>query len=214
MEAVADFFYPPRCPSCRAYVEERGGWCPACLEETARLRRLPVPPEMGRALESVWAVGRYHGGLQALIRGLKYHGKRGNLPYIVALLDACSSDFERIPRAAAAVPVPLHPEREKERGFNQAELIFRRWLEARGIPMERLLLRSRRTLAQYGLGAEARQQNVRGAFSLAEGADVAGRRLLLLDDIMTTGATLFACAELLNAGGAAVTALVLASDRT
>ena len=94
------------------------------------------------------------------------------------------------------------------------ELIFQDWLVQHGIPMERLLLRTRKTEAQYGLSMKERQENLKGAFALPEGKMVQGKHILLMDDIMTTGSTFRACAEVLKAAGAAkVFGLVLASDR-
>ncbi len=213
-ESILDFLYPPRCPKCRAYVKARGDWCVECLRETIQIHRLPLSVEAAGSLMAVWALGRYRGGLQDLIRGLKYHGKKGNLPCIRTFLNSCDRVLADVPSSAVAVPVPLSPAREKQRGFNQADLMFRGWLAERGIPMERMLLRKRETTAQYGLSAEERRENVQGAFSLAEGICVTGRDILLVDDIMTTGATLSACAEVLRRGGAArVYGLVLASDR-
>ena len=213
-ESILDFLYPPRCPKCRAYVKARGDWCVECLQETSQIHRLPLSVEAAGSLAAVWALGRYRGGLQDLIRGLKYHGKKGNLPCIRTFLKSCDRVLADVPASVVAVPVPLHSLREKQRGFNQAELMFRDWLAERGIPMERMLLRRRETAAQYGLTAEERRENVQGAFSLAEGICVTGRDILLVDDIMTTGATLSACAEVLRRGGAArVYGLVLASDR-
>lgn len=116
---------------------------------------------------------------------------------------------------ALAVPVPLHPAKERQRGFNQTELIFRDWLALRDIPMRRLLVRTRPTPPQYGLTRQARQENLRGAFALAAGAaaELHGRDVLLLDDIFTTGTTAAACARVLLRGGVrSVSALVLASD--
>jgi ComF family protein len=112
-----------------------------------------------------------------------------------------------------AVPVPLHKSKEKQRGFNQTELIFRDWLQTRGIVMQNVLLRTRATRPMYQLSAEERQHNLQGAFRVKEGTALAGKRILLVDDIMTTGATLYACArELRQSGAASVTAIVLASD--
>ncbi len=214
-EELMNFLYPPHCPKCNAYVETRGAWCETCLRQTACVQKLPLSVEMAGVLASVWTIGHYRGGLRELIRGLKYQGKKENLPYIHTLLRASDLNIGEMFGAAAAVPVPLHSSKERERGFNQTELIFRDWLENSGIPMERMLSRNRRTAAQYGLAPKARRQNLRGAFSLVEGADVRGRRILLLDDIMTTGATLFECAKVLKeAGAAGIHALVLASDRT
>ena len=166
-------------------------------------------------MERVWALGYYRGELQDLIRGLKYQGKKGNLSYIETFLRACEGELDDLPSGTVAVPVPLHPARERERGFNQVELIFHSWLAGRGVPMEPILLRRRRTKAQYGLSVRERRENLRDAFALAEGVDVRGRDILLLDDVLTTGATFWACSAALKAAGAlAVCGLALASDRT
>ena len=119
--ALLDFIYPPRCPLCGAYVEERGGWCPGCLREAAVAGRLVLAEDS--PVRAAWAAGLYRGGLRELIRGLKYHGKKANLPYIRTVLDTLPAEFLGGAEAAfidLAVPVPLHPERERQRGFNQA----------------------------------------------------------------------------------------------
>ena len=214
VDAVLDFLYPPRCPKCNAYVEERGGWCPECLRETVSVQRLPLSAELAGVMNAAWAMGHYRGALQNLIRGLKYHGKKENLLRIRTFLQACGKACEVLPEQLLAVPVPLHPAREKQRGFNQVEWIFRPWLMERGIPMERMLCRIRQTEAQYGLSPLERQKNLEGAFAMARDADVRGKALLLVDDIMTTGTTFRACAKVLKeAGAVAVYGLVLASDR-
>ena len=214
LEELLAFLYPPRCPVCGAYLEERGQWCPACLSEVAQVQRLPLPPKAAKVLVGVWALGHYRSGLRDLIRGLKYSGKKGNLASLRIFLDSCEDVTSLFPRGIVATPVPLHPSREKKRGFNQAELIFKDWLAERRIPMETLLKRQRETKAQYGLTAKERQDNMRDAFSPAEGASLRGRNILLVDDIMTTGATLLECAAALKRGGAArIYGLVLASDR-
>lgn len=236
---LLDFIYPPRCPLCGAYVEERGGWCPACLREAAVAGRLVLPE--GSPVCAAWAAGLYRGGLRELIRGLKYHGKKANLPYIRTVLDTLPAEFLGGAEAAfidLAVPVPLHPDRERQRGFNQTELIFRDWLDDCGIPLVRLLQRTRATKPQFGLDRQQRRKNLQGAFALADLAEeeladfqghqghqghrdrhpsgdrlLSGHDVLLVDDICTTGTTLEACAEvLLDAGARHVYALVLASD--
>lgn len=211
---MLDFLYPPRCPKCNAYVEDRGGWCPECLRETVSVQRLPLSAELAGVMNAAWAMGHYRGALQDLIRGLKYHGKKENLFRIQTFLQACGKIGGMFPGHLLAVPVPLHPAREKQRGFNQVELIFRPWLMEQGIPMERVLCRIRQTEAQYGLSPSERRKNLKGAFALAGEADVRGRSILLLDDIMTTGTTFLACAKALRGAGAEkVYGLVLASDR-
>lgn len=214
--ALLSFLFPAHCPACGAYVEERGGWCAACLSCTVRLHRLALPGKNPAALDAAWAVGSYDGPLGELVRALKYRKKRAVLPQIGAALRTADLQTE-IGEFDFAVPVPLHAAREKERGFNQAVLLYLSWLGEAGIPLAPVLVRGRKTRPQYGLGEEERLANVRGAFLLAAGvqpAQLSGKRILLLDDIMTTGATLTACAAVLKEAGAGrVAALVLASDR-
>lgn len=218
-DAVSSVVFPAHCPACGADCERRGDWCPPCLSRTVRPHRLPIAGGVNAALDGAWAVGLYGGALGKLIRDLKYRGRRGVLPYIHAALAAAKLPKE-IKCADLAVHVPLHEAREKERGFNQAELIFADWLRAQGILSRPLLARARATAPQYGLSEKERIENVRGAFSLREAgeggaAEIAGKRLLLLDDILTTGATLGSCAAVLKkAGAASVYALALASDRS
>jgi ComF family protein len=109
------------------------------------------------------------------------------------------------------VPVPLHPARLRRRGYNQAALLARELGRRVGLPVEeRALQRVRATRSQMRLSAADRRRNVQGAFRCADGR-VRGRRVLLLDDVCTTGATLEACADALRAGGAeSVWALTLA----
>ena len=213
-EGFWNLLYPPHCPQCGAYVPERGDWCQTCLPQVLRVQRLPLDSEMFRMLRGAWAVGRYRGGLRNLVRSLKYQGKRDRLPYLQALLHAAEPELEFLrERPLLAVPVPLYPAKEKQRGFNQAELIFRDWLAALGIPMERVLSRIRDTSPQYGLGAKERAENMKGAFAIVPGAEISDREILLVDDIFTTGSTLHECGKVLRAYGAqCVYALVMASD--
>jgi ComF family protein len=138
--------------------------------------------------------------LAVAIQRLKYARRR-------ALADALGILLaERYPFAPTAllVPVPLHITRLRERGFNQAVLLARRLAAAHGLPVaSRALVRTRPTHAQPGLAAAARRTNLAGAFALRPGAVVAGRQVVLVDDVLTTGATADACAAVLAAAGAA-----------
>jgi ComF family protein len=114
------------------------------------------------------------------------------------------------------VPVPVHAQRRRERGFDQAEDLARACGRALGLPVVAALERRERTAAQHALGRQQRALNVGGAFGLCEGAagSVAGRWIVLIDDITTTGATLSGCAAALYATGAlAVSALTVARER-
>jgi len=215
MEAICEFIFPAHCPACGAYTKARGDWCEECMAATCRPHRLPLSQDMLRVLDGVWAFGAYHGGLRNLIRGLKYQRRKSTLPYILSFLDTSAKMLPEVfGPVDIAVPVPLHVRKEKQRGFNQAELIFSDWLIDKDILFWHCLSRVRQTAPQYGLDARHREENMRGAFALAADADVRGKRILLVDDIFTTGSTLGACALVLRKAGAkSVRGLVLASDR-
>ncbi|HKD09958.1 MAG TPA: ComF family protein [Bryobacteraceae bacterium] len=100
------------------------------------------------------------------------------------------------------VPVPLHWRKRWSRGFNQAELLAREVARKRGTPVVRVLRRKKPTATQAGLTSAGRKRNVVSAFALRSAADVRGKRILLVDDVMTTGATANACANVLKRGGA------------
>ena len=215
---LLEFLFPSRCPACGAYVEKSGDWCPACLANAVRVRRLPIEGEHRRYLEEAWAFGLYHGALRELLIPLKFKRKRSGIPAIRSFLEEAGGALHREDwMPGIVVPVPLFAEKEKERGGNQTEMIFREWMEAQGWVWRRALVRTRATKPQFGLSAPMRALNIKDAFALSEDArpeEIAGKNILLVDDIMTTGATLAECARILrSAGAASVSAWVLASDR-
>lgn len=217
-DSVFDFLFPPRCPACGAYVERHGGWCPACLAVTLWVRRLPLGVEHMGVLAEAWAFGLYHGALRELLIPLKFKKRRDGLAAIHSFLAAAGEVLPHADRAPGiAVPVPLFVEKEKERGGNQTEWIFHEWLTAQGWAWRNALVRTRATAPQYGLSAPQRAENIKGAFSLADDyriEEIAGKTVLLVDDIFTTGATLAECARVLRKAGASeVIAWTLASDR-
>jgi ComF family protein len=140
------------------------------------------------------------------------HGARvGLLRHLARLLGEEASAYLTVHEWNAIVPVPLHWTRRWRRGFNQAEVLARAVGRRHGLPMlRRVLVRVRATPPQQG-GVAARRRNVRGAFRTIRAAAIEGRRLLLVDDVFTTGATANACAHaLLEAGALAVGVLTLA----
>jgi len=164
--------------------------------------------------EAIAAAGHYDGALRRIIHAFKYEGRRSLARPLGAMLKAGAA--ESLQAADCAVPVPLYPWRRLRRGFNQAADLAREL----DLPVVHALWRTRATAPQTGLTALARRRNVAGAFRLspllsrrARAARIANRVVVLVDDVMTTGATLDAGAEALKVSGAArVYALVVARD--
>ncbi len=154
------------------------------------------PPSFDRAR----SFGTYEGDLRRLIHLMKYDGMRPLAKRLGRLMAATADDFEALDYL---VPVPLYRRRRWSRGFNQAGLLAAAMAEATDIPARGgLLRRTRATESQAGLSNQQRRSNVAGAFSAPRPGEVRGRRILLIDDVMTTGATLEACAKALKRAGA------------
>jgi ComF family protein len=150
------------------------------------------------------SVGSYEGAMREIVHALKYDRRPSLARHLARRMRSAGADV--LAGADIVVPVPLHRSRQRERGFNQARQLARHL----GLPVAGALVRTRKTAAQADLPASKRQANVRGAF-VARRALVEGLRIVLVDDVSTTGATLNACAAaLLDAGAKEVRALTAA----
>lgn len=156
--------------------------------------------------------GFYEGTLRSLIHLFKYSGMRPLAAQLSRLMDRALPIDERYD---LIVPVPLHWQRRWKRGFNQSELLAREISRHRRIPIVDALQRSKSTAAQAALTSAARRRNMAGAFRPRPQVDLSGKRVLLIDDVLTTGATASACARALKkAGASGVSLLTLArADR-
>ncbi len=218
LDSIADILFPPLCPVCRFDVEKRG-ICEDCL---SRFRKIEGPsctrcgkpfaepdgddhpcgsciikePPFHRA-ESLY---HYEGVLAEAVRRMKY-SKKSHIAIFLGDLMAShpmvSSGYDIV------VPVPLHIRRLRERGFNQSQLLAERIGKKHLIDVDPLIMkRSRPTAPQAGMNSKERMLNVKGAFTLRDGAEVRGGRILLVDDVYTTGATVCECCRVLKKGGA------------
>ena len=214
---LLDLALPAACAGCGVEGEPLCATCRPALD--ARLA-LPAGTPLGLAdgppeplLQLDWCAP-FAGVTRWALHALKYAGERR---LAVPLGAAVAARW----RAAGTggdlfVPVPVHTSRRRERGYDQAELIAAAASDALGHPWRPALVRARATEAQYRLDRRHRARNVHAAFEVRAGstAAVAGRWVVLVDDVVTTGATLVACAEALLASGAtAVSAVTVARER-
>jgi ComF family protein len=151
----------------------------------------------GRGFDEAFCYGAYEGTLRKLIHLFKYSGMRALDKPLGKLLAAALPQDRQFD---AVIPVPLHWRRRWQRGFNQSELLGKWIARRRGIPLIKALRRNSATRSQAGLSNSQRRENVAGAFRGRR--RVAGLRILLVDDVMTTGATAGACARALKKAGA------------
>ncbi len=190
-DVVLNLLFPPRCAGCGRVGAM---WCGACartlesLAVTARSRELDEV--------RVIASGAHEGILQEAVQGLKYHGLRAlAIPLGARVAQAVGSTGQPFD---VVIAVPTPPQRLRMRGYNQAQLIAEVTAQRLGLPcLNDALIRVRETRSQVGLTRAERRQNVSGAF-VADAEQVRGLRVLIVDDVCTTGATLAACASALR----------------
>ncbi len=221
---MLDLLLPPRCVVC----DRTGSWlcstcveqmelvrpplCPLCGMSTSRPQRCPSCLDRPLRIDGIRAVGYLEGALRTAIHRFKY----SNLRPLAAPLGRLASDYltrHRLP-VDTVVPVPLHSRRLRERGYNQAALLAGEIGRATKMTVvEDVLQRVRSTTPQVGLNAAQRRENVRGAFRCAN-ASLKNRRVLLVDDVCTTGATMESCSMALREAGVSVVwGLALARER-
>jgi len=205
--ALLDVLYPPVCLVCDAYAE------PLCERCRAQIRPVPPGTELPVGLAGVLSVGYHEEALRAAVLKLKFQRDAAVAEPVGRLLAGALRPHQAEWRADGLVPVPIHWTRQWERGFNQSELLAQRVGRSLSLPVTQVLVRKRRTPPQVGLEAVARQRNLQGAFAIRPHATVEGQRLILVDDVRTTGSTLAECATVLrDAGAQAVYGLTVTFD--
>lgn len=193
----------PSCPSCglpyRSFEDEPGHLCGKCT--------VLLPPYSGAR-----AFGWYGSELSRVIQALKFEARQDLAGLLAPLLASTFLETWSPREIDLVVPVPLHPKRRRERGYNQAALLGLALARLVGLPFcDRALVRTRSTLPQVGLSDSERSHNMRHAFRCDKPWFIKGMRVLLVDDVMTTGSTVASASEaLLEAGAMRVSVLVVA----
>jgi len=221
-----DLALPGTCSGCGREGESLCSSCAPALDARLELpggTPIGLPVDLPAPLLQLEWCAPFAGPVRAALHELKYGGER-RLARPLGL--AVARRWRRVGEGATlVVPVPVHAERERRRGYDQAALIAEVAAAELGLPCVRALERERATTAQFELGREDRAANVAGAFRLraqdrpsggriASGPSVAGRWVLLVDDVVTTGATLAACGIALErAGAVGVSAITVARER-
>ncbi|HEX9186006.1 MAG TPA: ComF family protein [Vicinamibacteria bacterium] len=220
VDPVLAVVFPSDCPACRRMLAHPAGGplCESCWASLPRHRAvacgcglplLPGRPACGRCrrgrqpFASGASLGPYEGPLRVVLHELKYAGRRRASARLAEALLEDGSVRALVSSSDVLVPVPLHPRRLRERGYNQSALLAEEVGRRVGRPVcPDALVRRLDTAPQAGLTAAARRRNVAGAFAVRRKAAVAGRTVVLVDDVFTTGATAFACARRLAEAGA------------
>jgi competence protein ComFC len=220
--ALASLFYPPACAVCSANVAPEDYLCAECDSKLTRI----IPPFCAKCSEpfagaitsaftcancghrtlhfqAAIAAYRSRGIVRQIVLDFKY-GRQIHLRHLVGrwLIAALADERLRNVTFDVIVPVPLHPARERERGFNQSALLAELLSVHTSLRAKPVLERVRYTTTQTAYDRAERMQNLHGAFRLRKTADVRGLRVLLVDDVLTTGSTLNECARVLKTAGA------------
>jgi len=240
---LIDLIYPPRCGVCQAFLWENRanhdgleiGFCRDCYHAFEKVSS-PLCPSCGRPFASAggedhacghclakrpyYDIARapylFEGPLMTAVHDLKYAKKSHLAQSLGPLLASFAESWLGRDSSLLVMPVPLHPRRLRERGFNQSLLLARHVASRLGADIDYLSLqRTRSTRPQTQLTSDERRKNVRRAFSVAEKKELKRRSVLLIDDVATTGSTLNECARALKkAGVKEVYCLVLARTAT
>lgn len=229
LEAAAGLLYPPHCAVCeaplgsreiavcrscrRGFVRLTGSRCAVCSQPYSGALLTPFRcmncDDLELFFDFATAAYRSRGAVRGVIHRFKYR-RQFHLRHLLARMLA---EGFRDPRCLevgidAIVPVPLHPARFREREFNQAEVLGRLAGARMNVPVEDCLVRRRYTLTQTHFHREERFDNLRDAFEMKAGRKIAGRRVAIVDDVLTTGSTADACARTLREAGASAVIVI------
>ncbi len=199
LKFIEDLFFPPaaECPLCRENILRELECCPRCAARLGfdwQINRVG-----GRLTGSLFVYEDY--GRQ-MVQQMKFHGGYRTAVAVGALLGRALKETPEFADVDFLVPVPLHPERLRQRGYNQTEALIHGIRTHWRKPILGKIARVRNTPAQSGLTLAGRQDNLKGAFAVVDGISLTGRSCLVVDDVITTGSTFAAIAQVIERAGA------------
>ena len=199
MDWLLDLLFPPKCPFCRRLLDSGDVLCPECQRNLPWTQQEKTVEFLDSCVAPLW----YEGVVRQSHHRYKFSGVRAYAGTYSLLMSQCATD--RLDGNFDVVCwTPLSRKRRRKRGYDQSELLARGVAERLGLPLALLLDKVRDTPAQSGqTDGAARRANVLGAYRIKPGKSVVGKRILLVDDVVTTGATLSECARVLRTAGAA-----------
>jgi ComF family protein len=220
--SAVDLLFPRRCPVCGEIVEPAGQWiCPSCLVLLSPVKP-PACQKCGkevvgeeteycsdcsrhrRSFASGRALFNYNEAARGSMAAIKYKNKREYLDFYSGTMAYRFGKQIKMWNPDVLIPVPVHPSRRRQRGYNQAEELARRLGKQWGIPLDsRILIRNKKTMPQRDLTPKERLKNLQQAFGLHPSCcrKAVPRCVVLIDDIYTTGSTIEACTQVLKAAG-------------
>lgn len=227
IEGLLTLLYPPglNCPLCREALPREGFLCDKCALSLEIWREEPHCRCCGRLLGEIKnlcgecqnhpppfvaarAAAPYDGPFRQGIHRLKFHGEQSLAEPLGRLMGEVVAGEPLFEGIELIVPVPLHPRRLRERGFNQSGLLAAELSRQLNVPLREVLQKQRDTREQVGLKRKERLVNLAGAFAVAQPAAIQGKYILLVDDIFTTGSTVTHCTQALLSRGAAKVAVI------
>jgi len=209
LQGAFELIFPDNCLLCRQFLNSRHQrqLCSKCLSSLA-LNPTPFSRQSSPhtfAFDQAWSVCLYNDTAQKLLHAFKYNSKTSlSKTFVPVMIGFIDQHYLPVPLFDLITPIPLHPVRLRERGYNQSALLSLALSKHYGpLYMENLLIRQKPTQTQTELGAKQRWTNMEGAFRIQPSSELAGKSVLLIDDLYTTGATVNSAAEALKKAGAA-----------
>ncbi|MEE1015827.1 MAG: ComF family protein [Lachnospiraceae bacterium] len=212
---ILEILYPARCPICHGILKGRDGICPECRKKLPYIRE-PKCKKCGKQMESAEeeycrdckrfshafdrgaAVYTYNDVMARSIAMFKYHNRREYAKVYAKEMYRCCSRFLKSCAPEVILPVPIHRQKKRQRGFNQAELVAKELGKLLNVPVDAdYLIRKAKTIPQKELTRQQRKRNLKEAFEVSKDGKYY-KRVLLIDDIYTTGATMDAVSEILR----------------